>query len=82
MFVAVGCSALDKRATMKNFQMTVKETTENDMFWDESDAADSLKAAAKIRNAEHRTLAEEMAREAGNEEDDIEKAKSGIPVIQ
>lgn len=70
-----GCPSLDKKATLTNMKMTEKTTRENDAFWEAADVADSLKEAAKLRNQQHRDLAEEMARETGNDEEDIEAAK-------
>ena len=70
LFLAVGCTALDKKATMDNYYNVVKITAENDTYIDGSGLEDIVKKIKKDRNAEARDLAEQLAKEAGNEFDE------------
>lgn len=66
LFCSVGCSSLDKQATLTNWKNVDKVTTENDAFWDSSDKPDSVKNVKKERNDNARKLAKQMAESAGN----------------
>lgn len=66
LFCTVGCSSLDKQATLTNWKNVEKVTTENDAFWDASDKPESIKNTKKERNDQARKLAKQMAESAGN----------------
>lgn len=77
LFIAVGCTALDKKSTMDNYNNVLKITQENDVFIDGTNLADPVKDIKKTRNAEARDLAKQLAQEAGNEVDVVDPANTG-----